>query len=81
MDGVDVSDDTVGTITADILSSAIDEFQLSQSSLDLSNDLTPSGARPIPDPRHTPLARNPIQRPGYGSASSKLFYPLLKLRP
>src|SRR5713226_8554832 len=44
VDGVDVSDETVGTTTADIPASAIDEFQLSQSSLDLSEDLTSSGA-------------------------------------
>ena len=44
VDGVDVSDETVGTTTADIPYSAIQEFQLSQSSLDLSNELTSSGA-------------------------------------
>src|ERR1700688_2533026 len=44
VDGVDVSDETVGTTTADIPASAIDEFQLGQSSLDLSQDLTSSGA-------------------------------------
>jgi Carboxypeptidase regulatory-like domain/TonB dependent receptor len=44
VDGVDVSDETVGTTTADIPASAIDEFQISQSSLDLSQDLTSSGA-------------------------------------
>jgi len=44
VDGIDVSDETVGTTTANIPASAIDEFQLSQSSLDLSNDLTSSGA-------------------------------------
>jgi len=44
VDGVDVSDETVGTTTAGIPSSAIQEFQLSQSSLDLSNELTSSGA-------------------------------------
>jgi len=44
VDGVDVSDETVGTTTADIPSSAIQEFQLSQSSLDLSTELTSSGA-------------------------------------
>jgi Carboxypeptidase regulatory-like domain len=44
VDGVDVSDETVGTTTANIPASAIDEFQLSQSSLDLSQDLTSSGA-------------------------------------
>jgi Carboxypeptidase regulatory-like domain len=44
VDGVDVSDETVGTTTQDVPSSAIQEFQLSQSSLDLSNELTSSGA-------------------------------------
>ncbi len=44
VDGVDVSDETVGTTTQDIPASAIQEFQLSQSKLDLSNDLTSSGA-------------------------------------
>ena len=34
VDGVDVSDETVGTTTTDIPSSAIQEFQLGQSSLD-----------------------------------------------
>lgn len=44
VDGVDISDETVGTTTGDIPSSGIQEFQLSQSNLDLSNDLTSSGA-------------------------------------
>lgn len=44
VDGVDVSDETVGTTTEDIPSSAIQEFQLAQSSLDMSTDLTSSGA-------------------------------------
>ncbi len=44
VDGVDVSDETVGTTTQNIPSSAIQEFQLSQSSLDLSTELTSSGA-------------------------------------
>jgi hypothetical protein len=44
VDGVDVSDETVGTTTENIPSSAMAEFQLSQSSLDLSNELTSSGA-------------------------------------
>src|SRR5260370_34762299 len=42
VDGLDVSDETVGTTTEDIPSSAIQEFQISQSNLDLSNDLTSS---------------------------------------
>jgi len=44
VDGVDVSDETVGTTTQDIPASAISEFQLTQSKLDLSNELTSSGA-------------------------------------
>ena len=44
VDGVDVSDETVGTTTEDIPASAIEEFSIAQSNLDLSNDLTSSGA-------------------------------------
>jgi hypothetical protein len=44
VDGVDVSDETVGTTTMNVPASGIEEFQLSQSSLDLSNELTSSGA-------------------------------------
>src|SRR6202789_1542478 len=44
VDGVDVSDETVGTTTENIPASAIDEFQISQSTLDLANELTSSGA-------------------------------------
>jgi hypothetical protein len=44
VDGTDVSDETVGTTTTSIPASAIQEFQVAQSSLDLSNDLTSSGA-------------------------------------
>src|SRR5207253_8621878 len=36
LDGIDVSDETVGTTTQNISAGAIDEFQLSQSTLDLS---------------------------------------------
>jgi hypothetical protein len=44
VDGVDVSDETVGTTTTDVPASAIQEFQISQSSLDMSTELTSSGA-------------------------------------
>ena len=44
VDGVDVSDETVGTTTTDIPASAIEEFQVSQSSLDMSTELTSSGS-------------------------------------
>ncbi|HEV2470966.1 MAG TPA: carboxypeptidase regulatory-like domain-containing protein [Candidatus Sulfotelmatobacter sp.] len=44
VDGIDVSDETVGTTTEDIPASGIQEFSLAQSTLDLSNDLTSSGA-------------------------------------
>jgi hypothetical protein len=35
VDGVDISDETVGTTTSNVSASAIDEFQLSQSSRSL----------------------------------------------
>jgi hypothetical protein len=44
VDGVDVSDETVGTTTTAIPASALQEFQISQSTLDLSNELTSSGS-------------------------------------
>ena len=43
VDGVDVSDETVGTTTEDIPASAIQEFSIAQSMLDLSTELTSSG--------------------------------------
>ncbi len=44
VDGVDISDETVGTTTQNIPVSSIQEFAISQSSLDLSTELTSSGA-------------------------------------
>ncbi len=44
VDGVDISDETVGTTTQNVPSSAIQEFQIQQSSLDLSTELTSSGS-------------------------------------
>jgi Carboxypeptidase regulatory-like domain len=44
VDGIDISDETVGTTTQNLPASAIQEFQISQSSLDLSTELTSSGA-------------------------------------
>ena len=44
VDGIDISDETVGTTTQNISQDALQEFQLSQSSLDPSTSLTSSGA-------------------------------------
>ena len=44
IDGLDVSDENVGTTTTGLPAGAIQEFQLAQSSLDLSNDLTSGGS-------------------------------------
>lgn len=44
VDGVDISDETVGTTTGNIAASSIQEFQVSQSSLDPSTELTSSGS-------------------------------------
>jgi hypothetical protein len=44
VDGLDVSDETVGTTTQNIPESAIQEFNVSQSTLDLSTELTSTGA-------------------------------------
>ena len=43
-DGIDVTDETVGTTTANLSDEVVAEFQLSRSSLDMSTSLTSSGA-------------------------------------
>src|SRR5437867_6334515 len=43
VDGIDISDETVGTTTQNIPQVAIREFQVGQSSLDLSTELTSTG--------------------------------------
>jgi hypothetical protein len=43
VDGVDISDETVGTVTLNVPESAIQEFQVAQSTLDLSAEETSSG--------------------------------------
>jgi Carboxypeptidase regulatory-like domain len=44
VDGIDISDETVGTTTQNLPASSIQEFQVEQSSLDMSTELTSSGA-------------------------------------
>jgi hypothetical protein len=44
VDGVDITDETVGTTTTNISNEAIQEFQISRSTLDPSTDITSSGA-------------------------------------
>jgi len=44
VDGIDVSDEILGSTTTNVAASAIQEFQLSQFSHDLSTELTTSGA-------------------------------------
>src|SRR5499426_2826740 len=44
VDGVDITDETVGTTTANLSNETIQEFQVSRSTLDASTDLTSSGS-------------------------------------
>jgi len=44
VDGIDISDENVGTTTQNVPAGAIQEFQISQSSLDMSTELTSSGS-------------------------------------
>src|ERR1700678_4217775 len=44
LDGLDISDETVGTTTQNVPAGAIQEFQIQQSLLDLSTELTSSGS-------------------------------------
>ena len=62
VDGIDISDETVGTTTQNISAGAISEFQLSQSTLDLSTELTSSGAV------------NVVTKSGTNSVHGEAFY-------
>jgi len=62
VDGIDISDETVGTTTQNIPEGAIQEFQVGQSSLDLSTELTSSGAV------------NVVTRSGTNSWHGEAFY-------
>lgn len=62
IDGLDVSDETVGTTTQNIPASAIQEFQLAQSTLDLSTELTSSGSV------------NVVSRSGTNELHGQMFY-------
>jgi len=44
LDGLDISDETVGTAVSNVSAGAIQEFSISQSTLDMSTELTSSGA-------------------------------------
>ncbi len=61
VDGTDISDDTVGTTTGNISASAIQEFQIAQSTMDLSNDLSSSGVVNV----STKSGTNTIHGEGY----------------
>ncbi len=61
VDGTDISDETVGTTTGNISASAIQEFQIAQSTMDLSNDLSSSGVVNV----STKSGTNTIHGEGY----------------
>ena len=61
VDGTDISDETVGTTVGNINSSAIQEFQIAQSTMDLSNDLSSSGVVNV----STKSGTNTIHGSGY----------------
>ena len=62
VDGVDITDETVGTTTANLSNESIQEFQVSRSGLDASTDLTSSGAINIV----TRTGSNEIHGSGFG---------------
>jgi Carboxypeptidase regulatory-like domain len=70
VDRLDTSDETVGTTTENIPSSDIQEFQISQSTLDLSNELTSSGAVNVVTRSGTSITAKPL------ACSATAFSPL-----
>ena len=62
LDGVDISDENVGTTTQNISEDAIQEFQIAESSLDISTSLTSSGSVNI------------VTRPGSNQFHGDSFY-------
>ncbi|HEY6943629.1 MAG TPA: carboxypeptidase regulatory-like domain-containing protein [Candidatus Acidoferrum sp.] len=62
VDGLDISDETVGTTTQNLPLSAIEEFNVNQSSLDLATELTSSGSVNI------------ISKSGNNDIHGQLFY-------
>lgn len=64
LDGIDISDEVVGTATQNIPLSALQQFQISQSNLDLSTDPTSAGAV------------NGVTRSGDNNYHGDLFYML-----
>ena len=62
LDGVDVSDETVGTTVLNIASSSLQEFQIARSSLDPSSELTSSGAINV----DTQYGKNKYHGEGFG---------------
>lgn len=61
-DGIDVTDETVGTTVANLSNDTVSEFQLSRSSFDLSTSLTTSGAI------------NVVTRSGGNTVHGSVFY-------
>ena len=62
LDGQDISDETVGTTTLNVSQGSIEEFNISRSSLDISNELTSSGAVAV----STRAGTNKIHGQGFG---------------
>lgn len=62
VDGLDISDETVGTTTQNLPLSAIEEFNVNQSSLDIATELTSSGSVNI------------ISKSGSNDIHGQLFY-------
>jgi hypothetical protein len=67
VDGVDISDENVGTTTQNIAMGSIQEFQIGQSSLDLSSELTSSGTVNVV----TKSGTNSIHGDAFGSFRDK----------
>ena len=75
VDGVDITDETVGTTTTNLSNETIQEFQISRSTLDPSTDLTSSGAINIV----TRSGSNEFHGSGFGFFRSQSYASDLRL--
>lgn len=81
VDGLDISDETVGTTTQNIPLSAIEEFNVNQSSLDISTELTSTGSVTIQSKSGTNDLHGQLFYYGRSNQTSARIAPITSTQP